>query len=90
MLLLHLLGGDHRLLVNFTLGDLASSLVLLLVFILAFLLGALGGAAVHAGLIAVALPTTAHGDARIGDPCAYAGLLTFQQLPVERTMQTRV
>lgn len=78
LLLLHLLGGDHRLLINFTLGHLASGLVLL-VLVLALPLGALAGAGVSTGLVVVALPRTcAHGWAGIGDPCPDAGLLPFQ------------
>lgn len=82
MLLLHLLGGDHRLLINLALGDLGSGLallLLLLILILALLLGAPAGAGVNTGLVVVALPTTcAHGEARIGDPGPNAGLLAFQ------------
>ncbi len=82
MLLLHLLGGDHRLLINFTLGHLGSRLALLVLF-LALPLGALAGAGVSTGLVVVALPRTCAG---IGDPCPDAGLLTFQQFPAERMM----
>lgn len=91
LLLLHLLGGDHRLLVNFTLGHLGPGLaLLLLVLVLALLLGAPAGAGVHAGLVVVALPgTCAHGGARIGDPCPDAGLLAFEEFPAERRMEAR-
>lgn len=85
LLLLHLLGGDHCLLVNFTLGHFGSGLDrLLLLLILALLLGAPAGAGVNTGLVVVALPgTCTHGRARVGDPCADAGLLTFQQFPAK-------
>lgn len=84
LLLLHLLGGDHRLFVNFTLRHFSSRLRLLLV-VLALLLGAPTGAGVNAGLVAVALADGwAHAGARIGDPCPDAGLLTFQKFPTVR------
>lgn len=55
LLLLHLLSGDHRLLVHFPLGHLASGLaLLLLVPVYVLLLRALAGARVNAGLVAVA------------------------------------
>lgn len=78
VLLLHLLGGgDHRLLVNFTLGHLAARLALLVLVLV--LLGALAGAGVNTGLVVVSLPSTcAHGGAGIGDACPDAGLLTLQ------------
>lgn len=81
MLLLHLLGGDNSLLVNFALGHLATGLVLLLLLLLglALLLGALARAGVNAGLVAVALPNSStHGGAGIGDACPNAGLLSLQ------------
>lgn len=94
LLLLHLLGGDHCLLVNFTLGHLGSGLalllLLLLVLILALLLGAPAGAGVHAGLVVVALPgACAHGGAGIGDSCPNAGLLAFKEFSAERRMEAR-
>lgn len=56
LLFLHLLGGDHRFLVNLTLGNFGSRLDLLrLLLILALLLRAAAGAGVHAALVAVAL-----------------------------------
>lgn len=60
LLPLHLLGGDHRLLVDFALGHFAGRLALLLLILLfALFLGALAGAAgVNAALVAVALPST--------------------------------
>lgn len=89
LLLLHLLGGDDCLLINFTLGHLATRLalllLLLLLLVLALLLGALAGAGVNAGLVVVALPhPSAHGGARVGDACPDAGLLSFQEFPAER------
>lgn len=84
MLLLHLLGGDHRLFVHFTMGHLASGLALLLqVLVLGLpLAGALAGAGVNAGLVVVALPdASAHGGAGVGDPGPDAGLLPFQKFP---------
>lgn len=65
-LLLRLLGGDHCLLINLTLGGLASRRDLLLVLIL---LGALARAGVNAGLVVVALPTAnAHSGAGVVEP----------------------
>lgn len=59
LLLLHLLSGDHCLLVNLSLGHLGSRLallLLLLVIILALLLGTLSRTCVNAGLVVVAWP----------------------------------
>lgn len=82
LLLIHLLSGDHRLLVNFALGHFGSGLGLLLV-VLALLLWTPAGAGVNAGLVAVALAASwAHAGARIGDPRPDAGLLTFQKFPM--------
>jgi len=80
LLLLHLVGGgDHRLLVDFTLGRLASGLARLLVLVLAFPLGALAGAGVHTALVVVAQANTcAHGGAGVAEPRPDAGLLPFQ------------
>lgn len=81
LLFLHLLGGDHGLLVN--LGHFGSRLDLLgLLLILALLLGATAGAGVHAALVAVALHSTSTPrGAGIGDPCPDAGFLAFQKFP---------
>lgn len=84
-LFLHLLGGDHCLLVNLALGHFGSRLDLLGLLILALLLGATAGAGVHAALVAVALHSTrAPRGAGIGDPCPDAGFLAFQKFPVGR------
>lgn len=78
LLLLHLLSGDHRLLVNFTLGHLGSRLALL-VLVLVLLLQALAGARVNAALVVVGLPdASTYGGARIGNACPDAGLFPFQ------------
>lgn len=96
MLLLHLLSGDHCLLIDFTLGHLASRfawrlLLLLLLLLVLILLGALAGAGVNARLVVVALPKTgAEGGAGVADACPNAGLLPFEELPAERMTRGRV
>lgn len=75
--LLHLLGGDHCLLINLTLGHLASRLALLLL-LLVLALGALARAGVNTGLVVVALPDTCAHGARVGDPCPDAGFLSLK------------
>lgn len=83
LLFLHLLGGDHCLLVNLALGHFGSRLDLLgLLLILALLLRTPAGAGVHAALVAVALHSTCTPrGAGIGDPCPDAGFLAFQKFP---------
>lgn len=76
LLLLHLLSGDHCLLVHFDSGF----ALLLLVLFLDLLLRALGRGAVDAGLVAVALPTIGAGTA---DACPDTGLLPFQEFPTK-------
>lgn len=79
LLLLHLLGGDYCLLINFTLGHLPTGFALQLLVILSLLLGALARACVNAGLVAVALPrSSTYGGTGIGNACPDAGLLSLQ------------